>query len=141
MSKKRKQLYSLDQFIQTVKGLPKYKKLSDITYAGFINLMRQKDMLYTLEPHHIAIVSSLLFFMVKHAIQLKIDDGAFHVNPQVLFHVRHPYPVVFCLHIPYSNLLLLIACEPWGLRTVPELGDFTLLVHTSPPAPSPRGLF
>lgn len=51
MSKQRKQLYSLDQFIQTVKGLPKYKKLSDITYAGFINLMRQKDMLYTLEPH------------------------------------------------------------------------------------------
>ncbi len=44
-------LYSLHQFILTAKGMPKYRHLSRVTYAGFANLMKQKDMQYVLEPH------------------------------------------------------------------------------------------
>ena len=51
MSKQGKQLYSLEQFIDTVRGLPKYKKLSDVTFAGFIDTMKRKDMQYVFEPH------------------------------------------------------------------------------------------
>lgn len=47
---KKRSLYPIDQFIETVKGMPKYKSISDVTFAGFTNVMKQKDMLYVYDP-------------------------------------------------------------------------------------------
>lgn len=44
-------LYSLEEFLSTVKGMAKYQKLTDIQLAGFSNLMRSKDMLFVYDPH------------------------------------------------------------------------------------------
>lgn len=44
-------LYSLEDFLSTVKGMAKYRKLTDIQLAGFSNLMRSKDMLFVYDPH------------------------------------------------------------------------------------------
>lgn len=45
-----KQLYSLDQFIDTIKGMPKYRKVSNVALAGFRAKMKSQDMLYVFEP-------------------------------------------------------------------------------------------
>lgn len=47
---KKRSLYSLDTFIETVKGMPKYHDISDVMIAGFRNQMRAKDMLYVYDP-------------------------------------------------------------------------------------------
>lgn len=47
---KKHSLYSLDTFIETVKGMPKYHNISDVMMAGFRNQMRAKDMLYVYDP-------------------------------------------------------------------------------------------
>ena len=44
-------LYSLNEFLATVKGMAKYRKLTDIQLAWFSNLMRSKDMLFVYDPH------------------------------------------------------------------------------------------
>lgn len=46
----KRSLYSLDDFIETVKGMPKYHDISDIAIAGFRNQMRINDMLYVYDP-------------------------------------------------------------------------------------------
>lgn len=45
-----KQLYSLDQFIETIKGMPKYRNVSNVALAGFRAKMKSQDMLYVFEP-------------------------------------------------------------------------------------------
>ena len=45
-----KQLYSLDQFIETIKGMPKYRSVSNVALAGFRAKMKSQDMLYVFEP-------------------------------------------------------------------------------------------
>lgn len=46
----KRSLYSLEQFIETVKGMPKYHDVSDVTYAGFKNLMARRDQYYVYDP-------------------------------------------------------------------------------------------
>lgn len=46
----KRSLYSVKQFIETVKGMPKYHDISDVTFAGFYNKMKTMDRLYTFDP-------------------------------------------------------------------------------------------
>lgn len=43
-------LYSVKDFIETAKGMPKYHDISDVTFAGFYNKMKTLDRLYVFDP-------------------------------------------------------------------------------------------
>lgn len=50
VKKTRASLYSIDTFLETIKGMPKYRNISDVTLAGFYNKMKNQDKLYVFDP-------------------------------------------------------------------------------------------
>lgn len=50
MKKNKISLYSLDQFFNTIKGMPKYRNLTRVQLAGFHRAMQNKDMLFVYNP-------------------------------------------------------------------------------------------